>query len=160
MAQRNTTHAYAALGTRGLQRRVGDYRSTIGHSDGLVETENGQIAVGADWGTVTRTQPRLRGIFDQQQVVLIAPCTPAGGILGQSQIVRQVESSNAVVEERLEILLTWLQQPPLPSIVEATANPSLDERLNLRAMMVRRHENLVSRIEPQCLDAHKQSLSR
>jgi hypothetical protein len=56
-----------------------------------------------------------------------------------SEVVGEVEAPDARAEERLSFLLFPLQA--LPGVVEAASEPGPDERLDLRALMVRRYED-------------------
>jgi len=100
----------------------------------------------------------LRRVLDQQQIVFVAPCAPASGILRKPEVVDKVESTHIRAEERLEVLLVRLQTLVL-SFVEATNEAGSDKRLDLRTVMVRRHEYLITRLEAKGLGTYEQSLA-
>src|SRR5215210_2381087 len=116
--------------------------------------------MGTDRRPITEAQPRLRCVLDQQEAMLIAPCSPASRVLGQSEIVNEVECSGPRAKERLEIPLLLLQEPSLSGIVESTNHPGPVECFNLRALVVCGYQNLVPRLEAQSFYPHIESVSR
>jgi len=158
--ERPATHAAwrraisTAPGRRSREAVAGGERITqsgaLGQTDGLVQAEERQVAVRADRRAVAGGEPGLRGVLDQHQTALVAPPAPAGRVLWKALIVDEVERPRASAEQSVELRFGRFEA--LVAFVEATLHATPGDRLDLGAVVVGRHQDLVPGDQAEPLD--------
>src|SRR3954447_16536320 len=89
----------ADLGARvGGRRRNAGCQGSARTAEAVPQREHAQVAGGADRVAVAYAGPGLGGVLDQDQPALVAPPSPASGVLEDAQVVNEVERSHALVQ--------------------------------------------------------------
>ena len=82
--------------------RAAEQRAAVRQPERLVEGEDRQVAVRSRGPLSGAGQPGLRGVLDEREPALVAPAPPAGRVLRQAEVVRQVQRPRALPDEALE----------------------------------------------------------
>jgi hypothetical protein len=133
---------WAASPRRASRRLPGEESRTIGESEGLVETEDGEVGLRTYRAVRGLGEPGLRSVFDQQEAVLVAPSAPPTRGLGKTKVVNEVQCARPLRAQRFEILEARFQSAV--DVVEARIDTRLNECFDLRAVVVGRNEHLAS----------------
>jgi len=132
--------------------------AAVGDAEGLRQAEDRQVAERAERLPTGRGEPGLGGVLDEQQPPLAAPPEPGRGVLGEPQVVNEVERPRAGPEQRLQLARVRLEG--LIQVVEPAGETGPHDRLDLEPAVVGGHQDLVARLEPERLHAVPDGVAR
>src|ERR671932_137374 len=102
MAPENALEMHRAVVPPPASGAGDDERRTVREPVGLVEAEDGQVAERAERALGRRGEPCLRSVLDEEEVALVAPTTPAADVLGEAEVVDEIEGACTRRENRTE----------------------------------------------------------
>src|SRR5829696_2154444 len=132
-------------------------RPSFGDADRLVEGEDGHVPERAQRPAPDRGEPALGDVLDQQQLPLPAPSEHPRSVLGEPEVVDEVQGPRAWAEQPLERRQVRSQRRI--DVVEAAADARAQEGLDLRPVVVGGQEDLVAWSQAEALDAEKERLA-
>src|SRR5215208_4237328 len=147
------------LGGPDASRLAHQQRTDLVQSDALPGREDRNVSVAAERAPGCMPRPGHRGVFDEEQIALVAPPPPAEDILREAEVVDQVQGLDVRGDQFLELVRVRRQVGG--GFVEPAEQAGLGERLDFGAVVIRRDQDLIPRSErqgpdavPECVTTH------